>query len=71
MKYFSSYRALEVKLLTLNAKNCYKSAIFSAIMIIELVQELVISNMHNRFGKEKLFKLLRPQVNVNAAAAKL
>ena len=52
MKYFSSYRALEVKLLTLNAKNCYKSAIFSAIMIIVLVQELVIGNMHNRFGKD-------------------
>ena len=30
--------------------------------IIELVRELVISNMHNKFGKDKkLFKLLRPQ----------
>ena len=52
-------------------KNRNKSAIlnfFSAI--IELVREVVNSNMQNKFGKEtwKLFKLSRPQVNVNADA---
>ena len=53
MKNFSSYRAHMVKLLTLNAKNRNKSAIlnfFSAI--IELVQELLISNMHNKFEED-------------------
>ena len=41
---------------------------FSAI--IELVGELVISNMHNKFGKDtwKTFKVITPQVNVNAEA---
>ena len=40
------------------------------LAIIELVRELVISNMHNKFGKDtwKTFKLSRPQVNVNADA---
>ena len=36
--------------------------------IIEIVCELVISNMHNKFGKDtwKKIKLSRPQVNINA-----
>ena len=44
---------------------------FSAI--IELVPELVISNMQNKFEiiYEKLFKLSCPQVHVNADAAEL
>ena len=53
MKNFSSYRAHKVKLLTQKVKNRNKSAIlnfFSAI--IELVREVVISNMQNKFGKE-------------------
>ena len=53
MKNFSSYHAHKVKLLKYNAKNRNKLAIwifFSAI--IKLVQELVISNMHNKFGKD-------------------
>ena len=71
MKNFSSYRPqgqiIDVK--------CEKSQLighfenfFSAI--IELVREHVISNMHNKFGKDtrKTFKLSRPQVNVNADA---
>ena len=33
--------------------------------IIELVQELLISNMHNKFEKDTQ-KTLCPQVNVNA-----
>ena len=41
---------------------------FSAI--IELVRELVICNMHNKFKKDtyNIFKLSCPQVNVNADA---
>ena len=64
MKNFSSYLAHKVKLLTSNAKNRNKSAILTFFSpIIELVQELLISNMHNRFEdvNEKLFKLSRPQ----------
>ena len=61
MKNFSSYRAHKVKLLTSNAKNHNKSAIlnfFSAI--IELVQELLISNMHNKFEEDmwKTFQVI-------------
>ena len=71
MKNFSSYRAHKVTLLTKNAKNRKKSAILHVFsVIIELVRELLISNMHNKFeeANEKLFKLSRPQVNVNADA---
>ena len=53
MKNFSSYRAHKVKLLTENEKNRNKSAtlnFFSAI--IKLVQELLISNMHNKFEED-------------------
>ena len=46
-------------------KNRNKSAIFFFFpAIIELVRELVISNMHNKFKKgyvENFFKLSRPQ----------
>ena len=40
------------------------------LAIIELVRELVISKMHNKFGRDtwKTPKLSRPQVNVNADA---
>ena len=63
MKNFSSYRAHKVKLLTQKAKNRNKSAIlifFSAI--IKLVRKLVISNMHNKFGKDawKTFQVIAP-----------
>ena len=63
MKNFSSYPAHKVKL---KAKNRNKSAIlniFSAI--IELVWELVISNMHNKFGKDtwKTFQVIAPTSN--------
>ena len=50
MNTFSCYRAHKIKLLT---KNSNKSAFSSAI--IELVRELVISNMHNKFGKIDTF----------------
>ena len=45
------------------AKNRNKSAIFFFPAIIELVRELVISNMHTNLKRirEKLFKLSRPQ----------
>ena len=71
MKNFSSYRAHKVKLLTWNAKNRNKSAIlnfFSAIF--ELVREMVISIMHNTFGKDiwDTFHVISPKVNVNADA---
>ena len=56
MKNFSSYRAHKVKLLTWNEKNHNKSAIFFFFSaIIELVQELLISNIHNKF-KENMWK---------------
>ena len=47
----------------LNAKNRNKSAIlifFKAIIV--LVRELVISNMHNKFGKDtwKTFQVIAP-----------
>ena len=60
MKNFSSYRAHKVKLLTENAKNCNKSAILIFTPIIELVRELVTSNMHNKFGKDtrKAFQVI-------------
>ena len=69
MKNFSSYRAHKVKLLTWKAKNRNKSAILNLLLaIIEIVRELVISDMHNKFGKDTWKKLSRPQVNVNADA---
>ena len=47
MNNFSSYHAQKVKFLTLKAKNRNKSAILKKISaIIELVRELVTSNMH-------------------------
>ena len=56
-----------------NAKNHHKSAIlifFSAIT--ELVRELLISNMHNKFRKDTwiFFQVIAP-MHVNAAAAEL
>ena len=49
-KNFSSYPAHKVKLLPWNAKNHNKSAILNFLLaIIELVQELLVNNMHNRF----------------------
>ena len=65
---FSCYRAHKVKLLTWNVKNRNKLAIlnfFSAI--IELVRELLISNMHNKFKEDtwKTLKLERPQGQIN------
>ena len=63
MKNFSSFRAHKVKLLTYNAKNRNKSAIFDFWSAInELVRELVISNMHNKFGKDtwKTFQVITP-----------
>ena len=63
MKNFSSYRAHKVKLLTYNVKNRNKSTIFFFFLaIIELVRELVISNMQNKFGKEtwKTFQVIAP-----------
>ena len=53
MKNFSSYRAHKDKLLTGKAKNLNKLAILNFFpAIIELVWELVISNMQNKFGKD-------------------
>ena len=53
MKNFSSYRANKVKLLTENAKNHNKLAILNFFLAtIELVRELIISNMDNIFGKD-------------------
>ena len=61
MKNFLSYRAHKVKLLTKNVKNRNKSAILNFFpAIIELVQELLISNMHDKF-EEDTCKLLCPQ----------
>ena len=62
MENFSSYRAHKVKLLTKNVKNRNKSAIFFFPAIIELVRELVISNMHNKFEKDtwKTFQVIAP-----------
>ena len=54
MRNFSCYRAHDVKLLTKNAKNRNKSAILDFFLaIIELVQEVLISNMHNKFELDK------------------
>ena len=53
MENFSSYRAHNVRLLTENAKKRNKSAILIFFsVIIELVRELVISKMHNKFEKD-------------------
>ena len=53
MKNFLCYRDHKVELLTQNAKNRNKSAILNFFQaIIELVREMVISNMHNKFGKD-------------------
>ena len=59
MKNFSSYRAHKVKLLTrlwqegIIVPIHNKSAIFFFFSaIIELVQELLISNMHNQFEED-------------------
>ena len=50
MKNFSSYRAHKVKLLTKNSNN---SAILNfPSAIIELVQELLISSMRNKFEED-------------------
>ena len=50
---FSSYRAHKAKLLTLNAKNRNKSAILEKkSAIIDLVRELLISNMRNKFEQD-------------------
>ena len=66
MKNFSSYRTHKVKLLTYNAKNRNKSAIlnlFSAI--IEIVRELFISSMHNKFEEDtwKTFQVIAPTIS--------
>ena len=58
MKNFSNNRAHNVKLLTRN-----KSAILKFFAaIIELVQELLISNMHNKFEADmsKTFQVIAP-----------
>ena len=63
MKNFSSYRAHKVKLLREKVKNRNKSAILNFFpAIIELVREVVISNMQNKFGKEtwKTFQVIAP-----------
>ena len=55
MKNFSSYptSAHKVKLFTYKAKKRNTSAIlYFFSTIIEVVRELVISNMHNRFEKD-------------------
>ena len=51
---------------------CEKSAILIFLAIIELVRELVISNMHNKLWKDtrKTFQVIA-QVDVNAEAAQL
>ena len=52
-KTFPSYRANKVKLLTQNVKNHNKSAILNFLSaIIELVRELFISNIHNKFEED-------------------
>ena len=66
MKTISSYCGHNVKLLK---KNLNKSAILNFFSAnIELVWELVFSNMHNinKFGKDtcNFFELLRPQCQV-------
>ena len=53
MKNFSSYRAHKVKLLTQNAKNHNKTTILNTgSAIIDLVRELLISDMHNKFEED-------------------
>ena len=55
MKNFSSYHAHKVELLTKKAKKRNKWAILTFFStFIELVRELVICNMHNKFGKPKV-----------------
>ena len=63
MKNISSNRTHKVKSLKWNVKNLNKSAILNFLSpIIELVRELVICNMHNRFGKDtwKTFQVIVP-----------
>ena len=60
---WSHYCGHKVKLLTKNVKDDNKSAILNFFpAIIEVVQELVISNMHNRFEDDilKTFQVIAP-----------
>ena len=72
MKNFSSYRAHKVKLLTEKAKNRNKSAILNFFQpLLNLFENWSLVTCITNLGRihEKLFKLSRPQVNVNADAA--
>ena len=70
MRNFSSYRAHNVKLLTLNAKNRNKLAILNFFWpLLNLSENWLLVTCITNLGRihEKL-KLSRPKVNVNADA---
>ena len=69
-----SYRAHKGKLLTLNAKNRNKSAIWIFFQpLLKLSENWSLVTCLANLGRihEKLFKLSRPQVNANAEDAEL
>ena len=71
MKNFSSYLAHKVKLLMSNAKNRNKMAILNFFhLLLNLSENWSLVTCITNLGRihEKLFKLSRPQVNVNTDA---